>query len=231
MSPFPISRQTAHDVARFHAATDLQTIARTKPLTGTIPAAILTAQSTVSRPEDAMPCGSNSTRWHVVHTNTRAEYRALIDLAGMGFRAYLPMHMHYSRPKKLGEPTRAEVLPLFPRYMFVAFDPLRDQWRRIFSARGVAFLFTTMGEKPVPVPRGVVERIQSKGRAGDGVIDERAEAFPTVTAGETYRVLDGPFAGFEGLCALSEGKRVRLLLDMLGSKREVEFTRGELEKV
>lgn len=213
-----------------HAASDIELISRIKPLTGGIPVAILRAQTPAS--PTAMPCGSHSgARWFVVHTNTRAEFRGLIDLAGMGFRPYLPMFVRYSRPKKLGEQTRAEVLPLFPRYMFVSFDPTRAQWRRIFGARGIAYLIMSPGEKPVPVPRGVVERIQARGRAGDGVIDDRAEAFPTVDAGNTYRVMDGPFAGFEGACAMTDGKRVRLLLAMLGSVREVEFTRGELEKV
>ena len=36
----PISLQTAGNVARFQAATDLQAIARTKPLTGALPSAI-----------------------------------------------------------------------------------------------------------------------------------------------------------------------------------------------
>lgn len=216
------------------AASDIQIIARAKPLTGGIPVAILKAQTTTSPggAPNAMSCGSNSgTRWHVVHTNARAEYRGLIELAAMGFRPYLPMFVHYTRPKKRGEPERSEVLPLFPRYMFVSFDPHRDQWRRIFGCRGVSRLFTTLGEKPVPIRRGVVESLQARGRAGDGVIDERAEAFPTIEAGTIYRVMDGPFAGHQGLCALSEGKRVRLMLSLLGGEREVEFTRGELEKV
>jgi len=213
---------------------DIQIISRTKPLTGTIPAAILSAQSTVSPggAPTAIPCGSRyEPRWFVVQTNSRAEYRALIDLAGMGFRAFLPMFVKYSRPKKRGEPERSEIQPLFPRYMFVSFDPQADQWRRIFGARGVHRLFTTMGEKPVPVRRGVVEGLQAQGRAGDGVIDDRAEAFPAIEAGSLYRVMDGPFAGHQGVCALSEGKRVRLLLSLLGGEREVEFTKGELEKV
>jgi transcription antitermination factor NusG len=210
---------------------DLQIIARMKPLTGDIPGAILTAQTTA--PLNAMPCGSRSgePRWHVLTTKHRAEYRALVEINRLGFRPYLPMFVKYSRPKKLGEQTRAEVLPLFSGYMFVAFNPFSDQWRRIFSARGVSGMFMLPGERPIPVRRGVVEAIQAKGRAGDGVIDEHAQAFSCVTAGETYRVVGGAFDAFQGICTMSDGKRAKLLLSMLGQDREVEFTKGELERV
>ena len=230
-APRPISEQTAHHGASAALVSDLQIIARMKPLTGDIPHAILRAQTPVS--PNAMPCGSRSSepRWHVLTTKHRAEYRALVEVFRLGFRAYLPMFVKYSRPKKLGEPTRAEILPLFSGYMFVQFNPNHDQWRRIFSARGVSGLFMLPGERPIPVRRGVVEAIQAKGRAGDGVIDERAKAFADITEGQTYRVVGGAFDAFQGICTMSDGKRAKLLLSMLGQDREVEFTKGELERV
>ena len=68
------------------------------------------------------------------------------------------------------------------------------------------------GERPQPVPHGVVESLQARMRA-DGTIDW----MPTFKVGQTVRIADGPFADFVAtLEYLDATGRVRVLLDLLG---------------
>jgi transcriptional antiterminator RfaH len=107
--------------------------------------------------------------------------------------------------------------PLFPRYLFVAFDPLHDQWRRINNTFGVSRL-VMRGEAPRPVPQGVVEALIAVTAEG-GIVDLAAHLQP----GSPVRVMAGPFADqLAMLERLDDAGRACILLDILG--RQVRTT-------
>ena len=242
------------------APTIHEIIARTKPLTGSVPGAILRAQSTDRHPgaSDAVPCGSYSspssdTLWYCVRTHAKAEFRAVLDLSRMGFRPYCPMFLSQRQVKERGVPFRDVIEPLFPRYLFVAFDRHHDQWRRIFRADGIELLMIGPNERPMPVPTTVIEALRAQGRAGDGVIDMRTSAerhrsnaaarreaasqsidvtyYPPIEPGQTVKILSGPFAQFHGICTMSANDRVRLLVEIFGRSSAVEVKAAEVEAV
>lgn len=228
------------NVNKLEADPSMQTfdiIRRAKPLTGEVPAVILGAQSTASRGgvSTAMQCGCHSgDRWYVVSTPAKSEFIALLALNEAGFRAWLPMIVHRSFVKLKDEPVRESVVPMFPRYLFVSFDTNRDQWRRIFGLRGVAWLFCGANERPIPVRHGVVEAIQALGRAGDGVIDEKATPFPTngfspIVPDREVRILSGPLKGFSGICTMADKDRVKVMMTIFGRDGEMEFKRSHVE--
>lgn len=252
--------QARHTPAAPSAPTIHQIIARTKPLTGSVPDAILRAQSTDRHPgaSDAVPCGSYSRPlsdplWYCVRTHAKAEFRSVLDLSKLGFRPYCPMFMSQRQVKERGVPFRDVIEPLFPRYMFVAFDPARDQWRRIFRADGVEILMIGPNERPMPVPTSVIEALRAQGRAGDGVIDFRTAAerhrsdaaarretapsrvdvtyYPPIRREQKVKILSGPFAGFRGICTMSADDRVRLLVDLFGRSTPIEVRQAEVEAV
>ncbi len=156
-------------------------------------------------------------RWYCVQTHFREEYRALGELWQQGFRAYLPCLL----PED-GE----RIEPMFPGYLFVAFDAARDQWRPIVATRGVRRLFSAAPERPLPVPVGIVEELQARGRAGDGVIDLRRRA-PDLE-GRTVRILSGPFADFTGVCQMVAADRVRVLIDLFGRSAPIDLKRADV---
>lgn len=155
-------------------------------------------------------------RWYVVHTHARAEEKALVNLMRQGFTAFLP---HYSKRRRHARRTDYVRAPLFPRYVFVAMDVARARWRALASTIGVAHL-VCLGDRPAPVPDGVVEDIRAR-------MDERGlvavEDEIPFSKGEVVRVTAGPLADQSGLfeCA-SDEDRVILLLDLLGRQVPVK---------
>ncbi len=173
-----------------------------------------------------MDCGSvpaseaTDARWYCVRTQYRHELVALAALWRDLFRAHLPQYVSRTRGNA------PLILPLFPRYLFVRFATGRDPWRRVFSARGVERLFMADATTPLPLPAGVVEQLQARGRPGDGVIDDRVTA-PTLL-GRTVAVTVGPFADARGLCVMSGEQRVQVLLEVLGRRVQVTVPRGHV---
>lgn len=153
-------------------------------------------------------------RWYVVHTRANAEARAFDNLRRQGFEVFLPRHK-----RRRVHARRVEIVerPLFPRYLFVAFDLVAAPWRSILGTFGVADLLRH-GDMPAPMPADVVEALQS---------DQDRHRFDAVDpaklwrAGDAVRVLTGPFADLIGkFHALADSERVVVLLDLLG--REVQ---------
>ena len=154
--------------------------------------------------------------WYVVHTRPRGEETAQRHLTRQGFDAFLPQYLKRRRHARRTDWIRA---PLFPRYLFVAMDIEMTRWRAISSTVGVSHL-VCQGERPAPVPPGVVPDIRQRLDA-DGLIAIEPEA--PFHQGDVVRVTAGALVDQLGLfqCATDED-RVVLLLDLLG--RQVKVT-------
>jgi transcription elongation factor/antiterminator RfaH len=149
-----------------------------------------------------------SGRWFVVHTQPRRESFAIEHLHRQGFGTFCPMFRRTIRHAR----KRTTVLSaLFPNYVFVQFDPSRDQWRCINGTRGVVRLISHH-DVPSMVPAVVVVALQQRLR-DDGAMDWTT----TLAVGEAVKVIEGPFADLIGtLERLDACGRVRVLLDLLG---------------
>lgn len=171
----------------------------------------------------ALPDGQ---RWFCVNTKPHAEFTALADITSgtrgrRTLRAWLPLFVDYERG--------ASIQPLFRSYLFVALDPTVDAVSRAWYSEGVRQVISSANNRPIPLPHGFVESLQARGRAGDGVIDERsnAPAFQPVCEGDGLRVLHGPFVDQVGICRMSDGERIKVLLGAL----EVSMPRSAVEKL
>lgn len=154
-----------------------------------------------------------TTRWYVVHTQPHGEAKANLHLRRQGFATYLPKYLRQRRHAR-----RTEIVsrPLFPNYLFVAFDPLRDRWRSIHSTFGVNRLVLA-GEDPLPVPDSVVSQIKDR-EGEDGFVVLGLPA--GVSTGSEVRLVDGIFAEARGILErIADNHRVAVLLQLLG--REV----------
>jgi transcription elongation factor/antiterminator RfaH len=162
-------------------------------------------------------------RWFAVNTQPLAEARAQRNLENQGFRTFMPR-----RRKTLRHARKLTMIeaPLFPRYLFVAFDPQRDQWRRINSTFGVSRLIMR-GEAPHPVPNGVTEALIALTVDG-GIVDLAAQ----LQEGSPVRVMAGPFADrLAMLEQLDDSGRARILLDILGRQVRTVTERRNLMPV
>ena len=153
--------------------------------------------------------------WYVVQTQPNAERKAQFHLQRQDFTVYLPQYLKRWRHARKSELRPA---PLFPRYLFVAMDVAQARWRAIRSTIGVSALVCN-GERPAPVPEGVVEDIRLR--------EDTAGLLPLQMAspyrrGEEVTVVAGGLAGARGFFECFEDRdRVVLLLDMLGRKMRV----------
>ncbi|GGE34909.1 transcription antitermination protein RfaH [Agaricicola taiwanensis] len=161
--------------------------------------------------------------WYVVQTRPNSEELAASHLKRQGFTPYLPRYQ-----KKRRHARRIDLVPrpLFPSYLFVAFDTEADRWRAVHSTVGVARL-VCHGDRPAPVPSGVVEGLLKR-QNEEGFIALLAR--PTFTPGQPVRLTDGAFAEQIGLYeGMSDRDRVTVLLDLLGRKVRVTADSDTIE--
>lgn len=152
--------------------------------------------------------------WYVVHTQPGSELRAEANLRRQGYETYLP---RYRRRRSHARRVDFVDRPLFPRYMFVRFDPSADRWRPILGTFGVCGL-VRFGDIPVPVPAGIVDALRANEAAR--TFDDPVSPVRGLGIGAQIRVIAGPFADIVGkFQALADLERVVVLLDLLG--REV----------
>ena len=147
-------------------------------------------------------------RWFVVHTLPMCEARARGHLENQGFRTFLPKrHKTIRHARKL---TTVEA-PFFPRYLFVILDLRRHQWRSVNGTFGVSSL-VMQGDRPRPVPRGIVEALIGSSDAR-GILQLGRE----LQVGSPIRLMAGAFAEqLAILDSLDDDGRIRVLLDVLG---------------
>jgi transcription antitermination factor NusG len=159
-------------------------------------------------------------RWFVVHAQPHRELVAHANLANQGFRSFLPLH---TKTVRHARQFRTAIAPFFPRYLFVELALGRDRWRSVTGTFGVSHLIME-GDRPKPVAPGVVEAIIAMADE-TGMICLDAAILP----GQVVRISAGPFAGLVGkMLKLDVQDRVKVLLDLMGSKVSVSVARDEL---
>ena len=155
-------------------------------------------------------------RWYLVKAIPGRELTAEQQLRNQGFVGFLPKQMKTVRHARR---VRVSLSAYFPGYLFVRLDLDRDRWRSVNGTLGVSYL-VGRGERPAPIPRGVVESLIE---AAD---DREVIPGPSLTAGQTVRIGAGVFAEHLAVIErLDEAGRVRVLLEIVGGRVPVELRR------
>ena len=156
-------------------------------------------------------------RWFAVHTQPYREARAQAHLTRQGFRVFVPSRLKTVRHARKLKMVNA---PFFPRYLFIAFDPGCCQWRSVNSTFGVSTLVMA-GDRPQPVPAGVVEAMVASTNPNGLLSFEHS-----LKMGSQVRLLAGPFAEQLGILdRLDDSGRVRVLLQIMGGTIPVRLAR------
>lgn len=109
-------------------------------------------------------------------------------------------------------------VPLFPRYLFVAFDVADEGWKRISRLRDVKRLIGAGDPfKPTAMPLGAVDQLKMRFRAGEFKLKPLAG----IVKGDRVVFEAGPFAGHVGVVNESLGERLKVLMSLFGAEREV----------
>ena len=155
--------------------------------------------------------------WYAVYTQPRKETLASEHLDRQGFEVFLPRYL-----KRRSHARRIDAVPapLFPRYLFVAFDVGDSAWRVIRSTRGVIDLIRN-GLDPVAVSDAIIDEIRRRrDEKGFVVLAKHLN----LKRGAWIRIDSGPFADYEAIFeSQRDDERVVALLSLLGRKVVVEL--------
>jgi len=108
---------------------------------------------------------------------------------------------------------------LFPGYIFGRFV-FRTHYRLVASAMGVTKV-VGFGGCPAVVDEAVIADLRLFVRDNEVI-----EIAPTITPGDEVTLVEGPFKGLRAVVTriLPAKERIAVLLDLLGTQREVEIT-------
>jgi transcription antitermination factor NusG len=171
--------------------------------------------------EDFVPETIFHAHWYAAYTRANHERRVAQELAERSVEHFLPQ---YQSRRKWKDREVELSLPLFPGYVFVRIA--LENKLRVLQVPGVACLVSFAG-KPAVVPAEEFGRIQE-------LLNQKVSAtpHPYLNVGRKARVLDGPFAGLEGI-VVRWNKRNRLVisLDLIARSIAVELGEANLEPV
>jgi transcriptional antiterminator RfaH len=169
------------------------------------------------------PTNSINPQWYVIQTKPGNEHRVETNLSNQGIEVFLPLleSFQYSSGKMI-----QKIKSLFPNYVFATLD-INLHYYKVKWTRGVNKILGIGGE-PLPVSEKVIQTI--KDRMGENHfvrLDEGLEE------GAIVQFTSGPFKDLMGVFErrMSEGKRVRVLLSLIGVDVPVQVSRYQIKKV
>ena len=160
---------------------------------------------------------STDPKWHVLWTRSNCEQQVHDQLAGKGFRVFLPRVEVWCRR---GGRRRLERAPLFPGYLFVRHAIDKASYIEIRKARGLVCLLGASWDRPAEVPEREIESVHVLLRAGRPILPH-----PYLKEGRRVRIVRGPLAGVEGILTRARLERGLLVVsvDLLSRSVAVEI--------
>ena len=172
--------------------------------------------------------------WYVVHSYSGYENKVKANLStriksmhmeDAIFDIVIPMEdvVEIKAGRKVTVPRKQ-----FPGYILVRMYMDDDSWGVVRNTPGVTG-FVGSGTKPTPLSRREVERILGVRKDEE----KKAPRFkPDWEVGETVRVIDGPFADFNGVIEdiNVDQSKVRVLVDIFGRETPVELNFEQIQK-
>ena len=152
--------------------------------------------------------------WYIVQCKHSAEARTAATIRMvLKLEVYLPEIIQWAH----GRMVRSA---FFPGYLFVRMDITLVAPSRVMTIPGVIRMLT-FERWPEPVPDDLVELVRRR-------VDARSlPAKQALQPGETVQVIEGPFAGLNGifLGTTRARDRVHILLEFMGQQRQIEADR------
>lgn len=191
--------------------------------------------------------GPGDPRWYLVQCAGKSDPYVLDWLGKLNFETYYPK-VREMRPvpkRKLTQSQRTavmqimrpQVVPFFPRYVFVRFDIRSGVWRDIFAFAGVVGMHCHE-DRPAPIADVLIDSLRA--RELEGAIPGKTPSKLIFKLGERVRVSDGPFASFYGTIEkladvpieqIDPDTRIKVAVDIFGRLTPVELEISQLEKL
>jgi transcription antitermination factor NusG len=154
--------------------------------------------------------------WHAVRFN-HSRARVLEPLLGVINLNYHLFTYEFQRPRR--PPT---IRSWLPGYFFIEFDMLHDAWGQLNRIPGVIEILK--GPLEAELIEDLVNRLPKRVMPSDN----ECESIPR---GSQVRIKSGPFAGHMASVTWSERKRVKILMMMFGTPKEIPLRTRDVEIV
>jgi transcriptional antiterminator RfaH len=161
--------------------------------------------------------------WYVVHTKPCNEYRVENNLASQGIETFLPLLEVFQ--DSYGKIVQ-KIKPLFPNYLFAELD-IDVHYYKVKWTRGVSKILG-VGSEPIPISEKVIHTIKS--RMGENNLVKLDDG---LEEGNVVQFTSGPFKDLVGVFdkKMSDGRRVRVLLSLIGADVPVQVSMHQIKKV
>ncbi|MEO8288537.1 MAG: transcription termination/antitermination protein NusG [Chloroflexota bacterium] len=176
---------------------------------------------------------SDARHWYIIHTYSgyenkvkkNLEHRILtLDMSEHIFRVEVPTVEEIEIKGGQRHPVQRKI---FPGYVLVEMVMDEKSWHVVRNTPGVTG-FVGIGNKPTALPQD----------EADGILKQMQTAAPTkfkvtLQAGQAVKIIDGPFADFEGIVeSINQEKgKVRVRVSFFGRETPVELDFLQVEKL
>lgn len=167
-----------------------------------------------------MTLQDNGTSWFLAQLKPNCAKIADKHLKRQGFETFLPLEEETR--ERNGKFITTE-RPLFPGYIFVAFDAARGLWRKVNSTNGITKLIS-FGREPAIVPQDLVSQIRQRCDASGKLLPPKA-----LQPGDQVTLTTGPFTNFVAeVEKIAPDRRVWILMELMGGQTRVSVDPGQL---
>ena len=164
-----------------------------------------------------------STSWFLAQLKPNCANIANENLKRQGFKTFLPME---EETRQRNGNFVTSMRPLFPGYIFVAFDIARGFWSTVNSTYGITRL-VSFGKEPTAVPLDLVSQLMLR-------CDAKGKLLPSklLKPGDQVTLTKGPFANFVAEVEKSApDRRVWVLMEIMGGQTRVAVATDQLRSV
>ncbi|MCY1287562.1 Transcription antitermination protein RfaH [compost metagenome] len=158
-------------------------------------------------------------RWYLIQCKPKQDARAQEHLHRQAFTCFRPTHcvtrLRAGRKQQ-------QVESLFPGYLFIQLDQVKDNWHPIRSTRGVSQL-VCFGEQPAAIADELIERLKQRQ-------DSPQPPEPSLSAGDRIRIKSGNLKELEAIFLAKDGtERVLILLQLLQRQHTLSVPLDSIE--
>jgi len=185
---------------------------------------------------EAKPAKGKRARWYVIQTQSNYEKRVQSAIKEQAMMTGLDkaveevlIPVEEVVEIKKGAKTTSE-RKFFPGYILVKAIMTDEVWHLIKGTNHVTgFVGAERGRKPMPISNKEAEHILQQMQEGV----ERPRSLVTFEIGEEIRVVDGPFATFQGMVEEidEEKSKVKVSVSIFGRATPIELDFVQVEKV
>jgi transcriptional antiterminator RfaH len=162
-------------------------------------------------------------KWFILQFKPNSHRLAERNLHRQGFESFLPLH---EITKHKYNRYVSDLRPLFPGYMFVAFNPASAPWKQINCTIGVSKL-VSFGDQPNPVPLDLISGLMLRCNADGKLLPSKV-----LKKGDSVQLLVGPFTDYIAKVETIDAKqRIWVLMELMGRITRISVDPNQLQTI